>query len=249
MLVACILAEHLPHRVEIARRAIPRRKPAIIYHDDLPFFRVVDATPGHCIHAGMPLATAQERCPDAILIPADNTLYRQLWDAVIHRWNNLGLAVEDAGTGCAYTTVPDSTGGFGDDANMVATVMRAVPYDWLPRVGVAAGKFPAWCAADGARPGHAVRMPHDDARRCAFLAPFSVNHLPLDTRVLATLHDAGIHTLGQLAGGGPSALQNALGAQWRLARDLARGIDRRPVNPPVITGQIAEGQTTGVAFR
>ncbi len=232
MLVACILIKNLPYRVEVSSRPALRRKPAIIYEDAMPPYRVVDATPRRRIHAGMPLAAALERCPDATLVAADSALYRRQWRAAVSRLHDVCGDASDAGAGCAYAVVADPTGRFdGNEARIVAALMRAVPPDWQPAVGVAAGRFPARCAADNARPGHAVRVPDAADQLGAFMAPVSVNRLPMDVRQLAALHDAGIHTLGQVAAASVDTLQDAVGNDWQLAWELSRGIDRRSLTP------------------
>ena len=229
MLVASIIVKHLPWRVEAARRSdsqqrrrsrLPRRgcAPLVVYDADSPLRRVVDAAPGYGIHPGMPLTTALARCPDAAPIPADHDAYAQQWQAVVARLRGLRdvAAVDDASLGIARALI-DSRDGTNDadgpgcgsghnEARLVADLMRCVPADWEPCVGVASDAFAAHCAASVVRPGHAVRVPDAAELRRRFLAPLSVNLLPLDVRALAALHDQGIHRLGQLNEIPPAAL-------------------------------------------
>lgn len=230
MLVACLLIPHLPLRVETARRRDLRRRPFVIYDDVSPLSRIVDATPGTGVHAGMPLNTALQRCADAIPLVADFRHYARQWAAIVARLERTGGDVEDAGLGCAYVAVNHGTDRLGsDDARFTAALMRAVPNDWNACVGVGPGKFPARCAAATARPNRAVRLPDDESARRACLAPVSVNSLPIDMRQLAALHDLGIHTLGHVAAVSPSRLESAVGDAWTLVWQLAHGIDHRPV--------------------
>ena len=235
MLVACLLIPHLPLQVETARRPDLRRQPFVIYDEGSPLSRIVDATPGMGVHAGMPLNTALQRCADAIPLVADFRLYARRWAAIVARLKRIGGDAEDAGLGCAYVAVNQGadrhdTDRFGsDDARFTAALMRAVPTDWNACVGVGPGKFPARCAAATARPNHAVRLPDDESARRACLAPVSVNSLPIDVRRLAALHDLGIHTLGHVAAVSPSKLESAVGDAWALVWQLAHGIDHRPV--------------------
>ena len=162
-------------------------------------------------------------------------LYQRQWAAVIGRLKSIAVGVEETDLGCVYTTMPDTNNRFGnDDAALTATLMRAVPLDWLPSVGVAGGKLPAWCAAADARPGHAIRVPDDDTALARFMAPRSVNHLPLSVWQLAALHDANIHTMGQAAAAPSQTLHAAVGSDARLLSELARGIDRRRVGLPTV---------------
>ena len=219
----------------------------LIYEDDNPLCRIVDGSPGDGARSGMPLAAALERCPGATAIAANMKLYQRQWAAVIGRLKSIAVGVEETNLGCVYTTMPDTNNRFGnDDAALTATLMRAVPLDWLPSAGVAGGKFPAWCAAADARPGHAIRVPDDDTALARFMAPRSVNHLPLSVRQLAALHDANIHTMGQAAAAPSQTLRATVGSDARLLSELARGIDHRRVGlqtvpametyPPVAVG-------------
>ena len=198
MPVACIIIKHLPCRVEMARNSGLRCVPLVIYDPDAPFHRVVDATPGSCIHLEMPLTTALARCPEALTIPADSTTYRQQWNAVNTRLRGVSDAVEDAGLGIAYAHVDADDARHTDEPRVVANLMRCVPNDWEPQIGVASDRFAAHCAARIARPGHALRVPDASQLRRRFLAPVSVNLLPVDVHILAALHDHGIRRLGQL---------------------------------------------------
>ena len=93
-----------------------------------------------------------------------------------------------------------------DEPRVAANLMSSIPNDWQPQLGIAADRFAAHCAASIARPGHALRVPDDPEPRRDFLAPLSVNLLPIDVHTLAALHDQGIHRLGQLDDLSPAGL-------------------------------------------
>ena len=199
MTVACIIIKHLPCRVEAARDSRLRHGPLVVYHPDAPFHRVVDASPGWCIHTDMPLDTALSRCPQAVTIPADFPLYAQQWRAAINRLRSIRDTVDDAGPGIAYVQIDNYDECHPDEPRIVANLMRCVPDDWEPQVGIASDHYAAHCAASIARPGNALRVPDTPESRRAFLAPLPVNLLPVDVHILAGLHDRGIHRLGQLS--------------------------------------------------
>lgn len=210
MTVACIIIKHLPCRVEAARDSQLRHSPLVVYHPDAPFHRVVDASPGWCIHPEMPLDTALARCPQAVTIPANYPLYAQQWRAAINRLRSIRDTVDDAGQGVAYVQIDHHDECHPDEPRIVANLMRCVPDDWEPQVGIALDYYAAHCAASIARPGNALRVPNTPESRRAFLAPLPVNLLPVDVHILAGLHDRGIHRLGQLDDLSAESLEAAL---------------------------------------
>jgi DNA polymerase-4 len=98
-----------------------------------------------------------------------------------------------------------------------------------PAVGLAPHKFTARVAAALARPHHALPVRQEE--EVAFLAPRSLNFLPLDRDVRRRLHLLGIHTLGQFAGMPPAALREQFGSEILFWQRLALGQDERPVTP------------------
>lgn len=198
MTVACIIIKSLPCQVEAARNSSLRHLPLVIYDDRSTLRRVVDATPGCRIHPGMPLDTALARCPQAVPIPADTVAYVQQWRSVMNRLRSVIDTVEDAGLGVAHARMDDRDAHGVDEPRLIANLMRCVPPNWEPRVGVASDRLAAHCAASIARPGRALRVPDAPEPRRRFLAPLSVNLLPVDVHIIAGLHDRGIHRLGHL---------------------------------------------------
>jgi hypothetical protein len=95
---------------------------------------------------------------------------------------------------------------------------------------VAANKFTAYLAAKVTAPG---RLRLIDGPPAAFLAPFPLHVLSLDTGLKQRLHLFGIRTLGQLAALPQAEIQTQFGTHGATLHRLARGEDRRPiVSPP-----------------
>jgi protein ImuB len=105
------------------------------------------------------------------------------------------------------------------------------------RIGIAADRFTAWAAARSGGESVAVVPRHSAA---AFLAPLPLDLLPLGCELRATLHAAGVHTLGEFASLPPPSVGRAAAAgrggaaaeaidYWALAR--GRG-PLRPASPP-----------------
>ena len=96
-------------------------------------------------------------------------------------------------------------------------------------VGIAAGKFPAFVAAQGSRAGQVEMVaPGEEA---AFVAPHPVTLLPLSKATARKLRLLFIRRLGELAAISRPELVAQFGKPGRLLYWLARGIDPRPVTP------------------
>jgi DNA polymerase IV len=108
--------------------------------------------------------------------------------------------------------------------------------------GVATGKMIAKIASDSCKPdGLLAILPGEEA---AFLAPLPVGRLwgigpKTQTRLLAF----GITTIGEIAALDDGRLRELFGSWGPDVRELARGIDRRPVEPERETKSISTEET------
>ncbi len=93
-------------------------------------------------------------------------------------------------------------------------------------VGIAAGKFPAFVAAQAGQVE--LVAPGEEA---AFVAPYPVTLLPLSKATTRKLRLLFIRRLGELAAISRPELVAQFGKPGRLLYWLARGIDPRPVTP------------------
>src|SRR5579862_3121441 len=74
--------------VEVLRRPELRDRPVVVGGDGDPGKRGVVATASyaaraHGVHSGLPLRTAQRRCPDAVFLPVDRATYEAASDTVM----------------------------------------------------------------------------------------------------------------------------------------------------------------------
>ena len=178
--------------------------------------------------SGMSLQEAVSRCKDTVLLQADVPYYESAFDALLHSLEQRSPLVEKAELGCAYVGLNGLEAMYGGEARLIAALLQAAPREFNPRIGVAAGKFPAYIAAVTSSGGRATRVPEDVA---GFLKEFSVDLLPLSWNNKSRLHGFGLHTLGQLAALSVGPLQAQLKAEGRRAWELASGIDYSPLLP------------------
>ncbi len=230
--IACILITHLPVKAEVRRYPQLRGKPVIITENYGSKDLVLDSSPeARGVGAGMPLAEAVARCKDASLLQADAPYYNGTFDKLVRALELRSPMVERAGLGCAYVGLEGLELMYGGEARVVASLLQASPQEFNPRVGVAGGKFPAYVAAVTTKGGRATRVPRDSMGLAAFLSELSIGLLPLSWANKTRLHRFGIHTLGQLSALPVGAVQAQLGADGRVAWQLANGIDNSPLAP------------------
>ncbi|MEX2023873.1 MAG: hypothetical protein WD993_02205, partial [Thermoleophilaceae bacterium] len=189
------------------------------------------------IVAGMRVGEALSRCPELRLVPPDPEGVRGLWGDVLERIESIGGAPESERPGTAFFAVGGLLGIHGGSLDGVLAALRRV-LGRSARVGVASGRFAAWCAATEARQRQSTLVV-ESRRTVRFLAPLPVGLLrsrPELDDLPETLERLGIRTLGELAALPAPAIAERFGHPGLRARDLACGRDtplepRRPPEP------------------
>ena len=229
MKVACVLITHLRAKVELRRHPHLRDKPAVIVDRSGGSPLVVDYLPATSgVRAGMSLEQALSRLRDAAILEADEPFYRRVFHQMLSSLQRVSDRVEEADLGIAYVGMGGLEELYGGEARLVNALLNCVPRDLAPRVGVAETKFPALVAARTSASMGVVRVPEDAE---AFLAPHSVDLLPIAPGVTADLHRLGLHTMGDVAAMKPDLLVDRFGHEGERAWDLSRGVDHSPLVP------------------
>jgi DNA polymerase IV len=193
------------------------------------------------VHSALPSAVARRRCPHAIFLPGDHTLYGRVSEQVheiFHRYTPLveGLALDEA-----FLDVTGATRLFGEGVQIAQRIRDDVSdeLDLSCSVGVAPNKFLAKLASveakpkalpDAIVPGRGV-VEVAPGRELAFLHPLPVKRLwGVGPVTLERLERLGVRTVGDLAAMDERIVVNALGrAQGLHLMALAGAIDDRPV--------------------
>lgn len=229
MRFACLWIEHIPAKIEAERRPHLKGRPLIVAEGSGPRRVVLDASPqAKGVLAGMPLSEALAGCPGAVLADPDPMAYRGAFDDVLTAIEALGADVEEEGLGLAYVQVTGLELLFSGEERLATALLGAVPFHLEPRLGVAGSKFAAYVAAGMAAPGGVHRMDGDAA---AVLAPLGVDLLPVPWETKARLRSFGLTTLGDVANLPQGALQAQFGRAGKQLREMAVGIDPRPIVP------------------
>ncbi|HSC90870.1 MAG TPA: hypothetical protein VLB86_04365 [Gaiellaceae bacterium] len=173
------------------------------------------------VRAGMRMGEALATCPALVLVEQDPSAAEQEWEGMLRRLEDAGFAVDSVEPGVVYFETTGVERLYGGLHPALERALAAAGTAWDPRVGAAERRFAALAAASVARAGQAVVV--DDARAADFLAPLSLELLPLPAREQAQLRELGVKRLGQLAALPGGAVAERLGPDGRRAWQLARG--------------------------
>ncbi len=240
MRVACLLVTHLRAKVEMYRHSHLKDAPVVIVDRSPSRARpvVVDCfRSASGVKPGMTLEQAVSRHANAVVMDADEPHYRRVFGQVLSSLQGISDRVEDAGLGTAYVRLDGLEGLFRGEAGVVSALLDTVPAYLTPRVGVADAKFPAIVAAGTCGAHGAFRVPEDVA---AFLAPHTIDLLPVSADVKRELHRFGLHTLGAVASMGGHMLADRFGPVGQRAWLLCKGIDHSPVVPLAFEESVVE---------
>ena len=228
MFVACIKIKHLPLQCEFARRSDLDAQNVIIIHGEESRPVVLDASPNARLRRGTPLVRALSQHPGAVVISADEAFYDARWQEIIESLLNVCDQVEDAARGTAFVAIDWLYDDQDQTVELISEAITEHGFDAL--IGLAPGRFASYCAAIRAHPSKPLRLPDNPAAVKDFLAPMSVDLLPLTPPSIELLHDFGLDTMGDLSAQSVSALQAQLGSDGKRVWELANGIDRTWLN-------------------
>lgn len=218
--------------VELLRRPELRGRPVVVATGTDPNQRGVVMAASYearrfGVRSALPLTIAHRRCPDAVLIPRDMSLYRRASGEVMEVIRRHSDRVEVAGLDEAYV---DLSGQL-----MPKTTCRRMKHEirrdtgLVCSVGLAPNKLLAKIASDLDKPdGFCLLRPQDMMQRVgeqpAALIP------GVGPKTAERLSAAGVGTVAELALAAPELLAGAIGPRLgRVLQDKANGIDDRPV--------------------
>jgi DNA polymerase-4 len=194
------------------------------------------------VRSAMPLYKARVACPDLVVVRPDMQKYRETSREIFAIFRRTGRPVEGLSLDEAFIGLEEPT---FEAACACAAQLRREIFDatrLTVSAGVAGGKMIAKIASDTCKPdGLLAIAPGDEA---SFLAPLPVGRLwGIGPKTQTRLSVFGISTIGELAALDDGPLRELFGSWWRDVRDLARGIDRRPVEPERETKSISTEET------
>ncbi|MYB50483.1 MAG: hypothetical protein F4X72_14665 [Dehalococcoidia bacterium] len=240
MRIACVLITHFRAKAEMLRHPHLKNSPVLIVDRDPSRKRplVVDGFPPSVKSVtGLTLEQALSRNVNALVLDADEPHYRRVFGEMLSSLQRVSDRVEGTELGTAYVRLDSLEGMYHGEAGVVSALLDAVPAYLNPRVGVAEAKFPAFVAARTCKTHGATKVPDDVT---TFLAPHSVDLLPISADVKTEMRRFGLRTMGDLASKGEHALVDRFGREGGRAWRLCNGMDDTPVVPLPFDESIVE---------
>jgi len=192
------------------------------------------------VGSAMSMVEALRRCPEAIVVPPRRARYSELSSRVFEVFRRYTPLVEGLSVDEAFLDVTGSRALFGDGPEIARRIKQDVSSEigLTGSAGVAPNKFVAKIASDMDKPDGLTVVPPDGGAE--FLAPLPLERMwRVGPKARVKLRAAGLQTIGDLARADVRTLQHLLGSWGPVARDLARGLDERPVvvgSPPKSLG-------------
>jgi len=182
------------------------------------------------IRSAMPVRTALARCPGAILMPPRMARYKEISARVFEIFHELTPLVEGLSLDEAFLDVTASTRLLGNPEKIAAEVRRRIREDTglTASVGVANNKLVAKIASDLHKPDGLCRIGADELG--AVLDPLPIERLwGIGPKSLPAVTACGILCFRDLRTARDETLWRLFGRHAKKMRDLASGIDDRPV--------------------
>ena len=191
MKVLCVLLPHFPLRCEILRYPDIKSCTVVITSGDGSQKLVLDYSPElEGLQQSMPVQQALARYGKASLVQADLPYYWSIFNRILDEMEGISPLVEGSELGIAYLGVNGLQMVYPDDNSLARAVRKALPETFVPKIGIAEGKFPAYLAALYSPPrGHTALT--DGADTCFRDIPCDI--LPVPVKVKNKLRDFGIH--------------------------------------------------------
>ncbi|MFY9665301.1 MAG: DNA polymerase IV [Candidatus Cybelea sp.] len=194
------------------------------------------------VRSAMPLYKARIACPDLVVVPPEMQKYRAISREIFAIMGKRGNPVEGLSLDEAFVAIGETP---FSEARAFAATLRQEIFELTgltASAGVATGKMIAKIASDTCKPdGLLAIAPGEEA---AFLSPLPVGRLwGIGPKMQARLSVYGVATIGDLAALNDAQMREFFGSWGHEVRDLARGIDRRPVEPERETKSISTEET------
>ncbi len=184
------------------------------------------------IHSAMPSVEARRRCPELIFVPVRMALYRRESRRIFEIFRRFTPSVEGLSLDEAFLDLRGTEPLLGPPAE-VGRKLRAevrAETELAVSVGIAPVKMVAKIASDLAKPDGLLQV--EEGELGEFLDPLPVGRIwGIGPGARGRLERVGIHTIGDLARAPNELLGRVLGSWGLEAARLARGEDRREVEP------------------
>ncbi len=182
------------------------------------------------IRSAMPMSRAMRLCPDAVRVPPRFDRYGELSRAVMAIFRAHTPLIEPLSFDEAYLDVSAIASSAKDAERIGREIKRRVRDEVSLTVSIGGGtnKSIAKIASDMGKPDGLLIVPFGG--EAAFLAPLPIRALwGVGPRTEQAMVRSGIRTIGDLAARSEGELSLLFGSRGPFLRDMARGVDERPI--------------------
>ncbi len=182
------------------------------------------------IHSAMPISVAYHKCPDAVFLPPDMEKYSEASRKILEIFETFTPDIEPISIDEAFLDITGSWHLFGSPQETCRLIKSKVKEKTglTVSLGMAPNKTVAKIASDLGKPDGFVQVKSQDVE--SFLSPLNVKKLwGVGEKTAEIMKHSGILTIGDLASFPERKLYELFGENGLHARELARGIDPRPV--------------------
>jgi DNA polymerase-4 len=198
-------------------------------------------------HSAQPMAVAKRLCPQAIIVAGHHGRYREISEQLFAIFERFTPVVQPLSIDEAFLDVTGSLRALGPDDQIAREIKRAIRRETglTASVGVAPNKFLAKLASDLEKPDGLTIIRPDDVDRV--LVPLPIGKIwGIGPKTAKRLADLNIKTIGDLRKMSLEWLAERFGVDAEHYRNLAHGIDDRPVTPDRQAKSIGQEETFGI---
>ncbi|WP_162343002.1 DNA polymerase IV [Cyclobacterium salsum] len=183
------------------------------------------------IHSAMPMRTARQLCPEALLVRGDFARYSQKSHEITHIIRESVPLFEKASIDEFYVDYTGMDRYFGCFRMASELRQRIIQESGLPiSLGLSANKTVSKVATGEAKPNNEKQVLHGEEK--PFLAPLSVRKIPMIGRQTShSLYNMGVKKIHTLQAMPAELLESAFGKNGLLIWEKANGIDRSIIRP------------------
>jgi len=183
------------------------------------------------VHSAMPMATARRLCPQAVVVRGRYGRYAELSRRIMEALGEFSPLVEQASVDEAYVDAEGLERLFGPTEELVARMkarVREATGGLSCSAGVAPVKFLAKICSDINKPDGVFILRPEDVDD--FLCALPVGKIPgVGKRMVESLRNLGVRTVGQLRGYGLEFMLRKYGKWGGVLYERAHGRDPRKV--------------------
>jgi DNA polymerase-4 len=194
------------------------------------------------VKSAVPLWRAREACPQLVVVPPNMQKYRDVSRAIFAILETRGHRVQGLSMDEAFVDFGDIS--LGDAVELAQTIRAEIlaGVGLTVSAGIASGKMVAKILSDSCKPNGLQALAPGDER--AYLASLPVGRLwGVGPKTQARLIERNITTIGDVAALSDEQARAIFGSWGIELRDLACGIDNRPVEAERETKSISTEET------